>query len=94
MRGTLSLSWGPYGGFYLHPRRICLGWVAITLIPDVEIDDMMAAWADRLDILELPCNGENPSELYISRTDPDWYWCGQCDGRARLRERHDGSEGS
>lgn len=46
MKGTLALSWGANGGFYLHPRRVCLGRVALTLIPDVEIEDMMRAWCD------------------------------------------------
>ncbi|UUY01943.1 hypothetical protein LRS13_14575 [Svornostia abyssi] len=45
-RGTLALSWGPSGGFYLHPRRVCLGRLAITLIPDVEVEDMMRAYVD------------------------------------------------
>lgn len=47
MSGTLALSWGAYGGFYLHPRRICLGWVALTLIPRVEIEDLMRAYVER-----------------------------------------------
>jgi hypothetical protein len=42
-RGTLSLSWGPYGGFYVTRVRICLGFVAITLIRNYEIEDMMEA---------------------------------------------------
>lgn len=53
--GTLSLSWGRYGGFYatfyrrtrLAPRRywrLCAGWVALTYVP-VEIDDLMEAYA-------------------------------------------------
>jgi hypothetical protein len=47
--GTLALSWGRYGGFYLHPRRICLGWVAGTYVP-VEIDDLMRAFADAMTV--------------------------------------------
>jgi hypothetical protein len=43
-KGTLTLSWGSYGGFYVHPRRVCLGWVALTLVPRVEIDDLMAGY--------------------------------------------------
>jgi len=38
--GTLALSWGRYGGFYITRGRICLGWVALTHVT-VEIDDLM-----------------------------------------------------
>jgi len=34
---TLALSFGRYGGFYIHwsyTKRICLGWMAITFIPE------------------------------------------------------------
>lgn len=47
MAGTLALSWGEYGGFYLHPRRVYLGRVALTLIPKVEIEDMMRAYIEK-----------------------------------------------
>lgn len=43
-RWTLALSWGPSGGIYLHPRRVCLGPVAVTFVPRVEIDDLMEAY--------------------------------------------------
>ena len=43
-RGTLAVSWGPYGGFYLHPHRVCLGWVAFTVLPHVEVEDLMEAY--------------------------------------------------
>lgn len=36
MRGTIALSWGAWGGFYVHydwTWRLCLGWVALTYIP-------------------------------------------------------------
>jgi hypothetical protein len=46
--GTLAVSWGRYGGFYLHRHRICLGWLAVTYVP-VEIDDLMRAYAERWD---------------------------------------------
>jgi hypothetical protein len=46
MTGTLALSWGPYGGFYLHPRRVCLGWVALTYVRP-EMDDLMEAYVQR-----------------------------------------------
>ena len=48
--GTLALSWGQWGGFYLHwrgpaiTRRLCIGWVALTWI-GIEIDDLMEAYA-------------------------------------------------
>jgi hypothetical protein len=45
VKGTLALSWGPWGGFYLHRSRICLGWVAITWFA-IELDDLMEAYAD------------------------------------------------
>jgi hypothetical protein len=44
MSGTLAVSWGRYGGFYVHPRRICAGWVAVTLLP-MEVEDLMRAYA-------------------------------------------------
>jgi len=40
---TVSLSWGRFGGFYLHRNRVCLGWVALTWLP-WEMDDLMT-WA-------------------------------------------------
>jgi hypothetical protein len=43
--GTLALSWGRFGGFYLHSHRICVGWVAITYVP-VEIDRLMEAYGN------------------------------------------------
>jgi hypothetical protein len=42
--GTLALSWGRYGGFYLHRHCICLGWVALTYVPQVEIDALLEAY--------------------------------------------------
>lgn len=42
--GTLALSWGKFGGFYFHWRytkRICLGWLAITYIPD-DLDNLLS----------------------------------------------------
>lgn len=47
MSGTLALSWGPSGGFYVHPHRICIGRVALTYVPDAEIDDLMLAYVER-----------------------------------------------
>lgn len=44
MRGTLALSWGTYGGFYVNRQRVCLGWVALTYLPDVEVDALMRAY--------------------------------------------------
>lgn len=40
---SFVVSYGVYGGFYIHWRytkRICLGWVAITVIPD-DIDNIL-----------------------------------------------------
>lgn len=45
-KGTLALSWGPYGGFYLHRRRVCLGWVALTYCPRVEIEDLVRGYLE------------------------------------------------
>lgn len=39
--GTLALSWGRYGGFYVHRYRICLGWVALTWLP-LDLDDVLS----------------------------------------------------
>ena len=48
MKGTLALSWGPYGGFYVERdqtcRRLCLGWLAITYVPSVEVDALLRAY--------------------------------------------------
>jgi hypothetical protein len=60
-RGTLAISWGKWGGFYVHrPKgrfvsRVCLGFVAITYLP-LEIDELMEAYADQRErrILETP----------------------------------------
>lgn len=46
-RGTLALSWGPWGGFYFirgFMWRLCFGWAAITWCP-VELDDLCEAYA-------------------------------------------------
>lgn len=50
MSGTLTLSWGCYGGFYAsrYPAtrlgssyaRICMGWVALTWMP-LDLDDIL-----------------------------------------------------
>ncbi len=52
-RGTVALSWGKWGGFYrFHgqaTKRICVGFVALTFVADVEIDDLMEAYADQLE---------------------------------------------
>lgn len=45
-RWTLALSWGPSGGVYVHPRRVCLGRLAVTFVPRVEIDDLMEAYVE------------------------------------------------
>lgn len=48
MSGTLAVSWGGWGGFYVnvrHPRtavRLCLGWVALTYV-GIELDALMDA---------------------------------------------------
>ena len=42
-KGSITLSWGEYGGFYFnrgYSTRLCLGWIAITYFPD-EIDDIL-----------------------------------------------------
>jgi len=43
----LAVSWGASGGVYVSNRyckRICLGPLALTFIPDVEIDDLMESY--------------------------------------------------
>ena len=41
MGGTIALSWGKYGGFYLYrgfSKRLCLGWIALTYVPqDIDV---------------------------------------------------------
>jgi hypothetical protein len=49
VRGTLALSWGPSGGVYVNRgycKRVCLGPVALTYIPDTEIEDLMRAYVE------------------------------------------------
>lgn len=46
MSGTLALSWGPSGGLYVHRHRACLGRVALTYVPHLEIDELMRSHAD------------------------------------------------
>ena len=49
-RFTVALSVGPWGGFYVYTgylKRICLGWLALTFVPDVELDDLMEAYIEK-----------------------------------------------
>ena len=41
MSGTLAISWGRFGGFYVHRYRICFGWVALTWLP-LDLDDVLS----------------------------------------------------
>jgi hypothetical protein len=43
--GTIAVSWGRYGGFYITRWRVCLGWLALTYVA-VEMDDLMRAYVD------------------------------------------------
>lgn len=47
MKGTLSLSWGRWGGFYVRFRRccwrVCLGCVALTWTCE-EWEQVVRAW--------------------------------------------------
>lgn len=52
-RGTLSISWGPSGGWYVHHHRICLGRLALTFVPGVEIDDLMEAYVEAAGLVRL-----------------------------------------
>lgn len=51
--GTVSVSWGSYGGFYLHRHRVCLGWIALTYTP-VDLDALMRAYVE-LHEQKTPC---------------------------------------
>lgn len=60
MKGTLALSWGSWGGFYVRLRfcpRLCIGPVALTYCP-VEIDALMEAYASAAE-----------SDVPVDRTD-------------------------
>ena len=46
--GAFVLSWGRYGGLYVHRRRLCLGWVALTYLP-YDLDDWLRASLDAED---------------------------------------------
>ena len=47
--GTISISWGRWGGFYRFDgsvaKRLCMGWIAITWIA-IEIDDVLEVNTD------------------------------------------------
>lgn len=43
MKGSITIGWGKYGGFYFirgFSTRICLGWISFTYFPD-EIDNLL-----------------------------------------------------
>lgn len=44
--GTVAVSWGRFGGFYITRWRVCLGWVAITYVR-VELDDLARAYVEQ-----------------------------------------------
>lgn len=50
-QGTLAVSWGKSGGWYIARGRICFGRVAFTYVPHVELDQMMRAYAEQHDPL-------------------------------------------
>jgi hypothetical protein len=64
MKGTLALSWGAYGGWYACRHRICLGWVALTLVPDVEIEDMMRAYIGARALKRRAASPPSPDERH------------------------------
>lgn len=40
---TIAITFGKYGGFYIfngYTKRICLGWIAIDLLP-MELDEYL-----------------------------------------------------
>jgi hypothetical protein len=42
--GTLSISWGKYGGFYWrrgYTTRLCLGWIALTYFRE-DLDEILS----------------------------------------------------
>lgn len=46
MKGlSITLCFGKYGGFWAaftsHQWRICLGWVALTVYPQTDIEEFM-----------------------------------------------------
>lgn len=44
MRGfSFIVSMGQYGGFYISPSRLCLGWIAFTVIRE-DIDGILMEW--------------------------------------------------
>lgn len=80
MSGTLALSWGRWGGFYLHRHRACLGWVAVTYTP-VEIDDLMEGYTQAYDpaidwrqVARLRREQVERMRLTLQEiTEPDWW---------------------
>lgn len=85
MKGTLALSFGPWGGFYVHrgfSLRLSLGWLAITWLPD-ELDTVLgsyqkyaqylagqrALYAARLDDVYSRFAGARTSLLHVLRFD-------------------------
>lgn len=57
MKGTLALSWGPPCRPYVyrngHCWRIVAGPVALTYVPDVEIEDLMRVYVDHGELRDL-----------------------------------------
>lgn len=77
--GTFAISWGRYGGFYLHRRRLCLGWFAFTLLK-VEVDDLMRAYVEVIE-------GDNEGRV-AQRTERHSY----PDGETRTRVEAEGRD--
>ena len=65
MSGTLALSWGPSGGFYVslgYCKRVCLGRVALTHLPDVEIEELMRSYVNEHEVGSVPLSLTHPEE--------------------------------
>jgi hypothetical protein len=49
VKGTLAFSWGPPTRPYVYngnAKRVVVGPLALTYVPDVEIEDLMRAYVD------------------------------------------------
>lgn len=83
-RFTVAVSVGPWGGFYVHRKffqRVCIGWLAITVVP-VELDDLMDAYAaaveKRAEAYEDGSERERLRNLSVDE-------CPECDGGRMVR---------
>lgn len=48
---SIIFSFGKSGGFYCHSKRLCLGWMAVTIML-FDIDVLLQSWRELAQIVE------------------------------------------